>query len=302
MENHKEVVAVEELVDTLTLGEPRVDRDHAYVTGPNLYYPTERIYGGQLSAQAVMAAAATITDDKVPDSIHECFLTVGKLDETTLYDVKTLRDGRSFSTRQITATQSESTLFTALASFQKQGQTGVEFHDHMMQDLPDPESLTSAQQLMSPYAAKAAFAKYYAEQSPFDLRHIGSTVMLTPDEASHKADSGKQMVWARLLHPVDVSQTMHRALLAFECDQLMMEPDLRRAGYSTATPGIFYASIDHAMWWYGDIDMNEWHLFVQDAPVAGHGRALGTAKVYTKSGELVAAMTQDAMMRVPEAK
>ena len=97
-----------------------------------------------------------------------------------------------------------------------------------------------------------------------------------------------------------VPQVMHRAMLALGCDQVMMEPVLRRAGLSISTPGISYASIDHSMWWYRDIDINQWHLYVQDTPTAAHGRGLGQAKVYTQDGELVACMAQEAMFRVPK--
>ncbi|WEV65369.1 acyl-CoA thioesterase domain-containing protein [Bifidobacterium sp. ESL0764] len=268
----------------------------------NLYYPTERIYGGQMTAQAMIAAADTTDESKVVNSIHATFIKVGKLDEETRYEVESLRDGRSFSTRRVDARQGEQLLFTATVSLQKAGQSGVEFSDAMPSDLPDPETLTSAKDLMEPYADKSGFAKYYASQSPFDIRHIGSTVMLAPDKESANADSGKQMVWMRMASPVTASRNVHRALLALECDQVMMEPDLRRAGLSISTPGIFYASIDHSMWFYDDIDMNEWHLYVQDAPVAGHGRALGIAKVYSVDGRMLAAMTQEATIRVPEKK
>jgi acyl-CoA thioesterase II len=303
MAQTKQQQTVDELINALTLtGAPQQGRSG--FDGANLYYPTERIYGGQLSAQAIMAGAKTVDEGKVPNSIHESFIKVGSLDKSTHYTVDPLRDGRSFSTRRIDAVQDGELLFTATASFQKAGQTGVTFHDRMPENLPSPETLTSAQELMEPYAAHTRFAEYYAHESPFDIRHIGSTVMLKPDQDSLAADSGSQMVWMRLVAPIDasqpVSQTLHRALLAFECDQVMMEPDLRRAGLSSTTPGIFYASIDHSMWWYDDIDMNEWHLYVQDAPVAGHGRALGTARVYRSDGCLVAAMTQEATIRVPE--
>ena len=189
---------------------------------------------------------------------------------------------------------------TAIASFQETDQEGVEFADPMPEDLPDPEMLTSAKELMQPFAEKSPFANYYAEKSPFDIRHVTPTVMLRADKDSAEHDSGKQMVWMKADGHVDVSQVMHRAMLALGCDQVMMEPVLRRAGLSISTPGISYASIDHSMWWYRDIDINEWHLYVQDTPIAAHGRGLGIAKVYAQSGELVAAIAQEAMVRVPQ--
>ncbi|WEV67927.1 thioesterase family protein [Bifidobacterium sp. ESL0769] len=295
--------AAQQAVEALKLkaGEERDGRT-IFHDATNLYYPTERIYGGQMTAQAIIAAANTADDNKVANSIHATFIKVGKLDEETRYEVESLRDGRSFSTRRVDAKQGKQLLFTATVSLQKAGQSGVEFNDDMPKNLPNPETLTSAKDLMEPYADKSGFAKYYSSQSPFDIRHIGSTVMLQPDKESADKDSGKQMVWMRMASPVTASQNVYRALLALECDQVMMEPDLRRAGLSISTPGIFYASIDHSMWWYDNIDMNEWHLYVQDAPVAGHGRALGIAKVYSSDGRLLAAMTQEATIRVPEKK
>ncbi|WP_430384963.1 acyl-CoA thioesterase, partial [Bifidobacterium dentium] len=125
-------------------------------------------------------------------------------------------------------------------------------------------------------------------------------IMLGADTKSARRDSGKQMVWMRADGEVDVPQVMHRAMLAMGCDQVMLEPVLRRAGLSIATPGISFASIDHSMWWYRDIDINQWHLYVQDTPTAAHGRGLGQAKVYTQDGTLVACMAQEAMIRVPQ--
>lgn len=298
------VTPLERLVKVLTLGGPSDYRGHAYLNGESLYFPTGRVYGGQVIAQSLMAAAATVPEGRLPHSIHGYFIAPGDIHQDLLFDVERLRDGRSFSARRVNVTQAEGAILTAIASFQEAGQKGVEFADSMPADVPGPEGLTSAKQLMAPFAGKSPFANYYAERSPFDIRHVTPTVMLRPDRASAEADSGRQMVWMRADVPeggsLEVSQTMHRAMLAMECDQVMMEPVLRRAGLSIATPGISYASIDHSMWWYRDVDISEWHLYVQDTPTAAHGRGLGMAKVYSQDGELVAAMAQEAMIRVPE--
>ncbi|NMN02568.1 acyl-CoA thioesterase [Bifidobacterium panos] len=293
--------ALEHIVKVLGLGTPSEYRDHTYINGESLYYPTGRVYGGQVIAQSLMAAAKTVGTSRLPHSIHGYFITAGDIRQDLLFDVETLRDGRSFSARRVNVTQAEGPILTAIASFQEEGQAGVEFADPMPADVPAPETLTNAKQLMEPYADKSAFAKFYSEKSPFDIRHITPTVMLAPDSAAAEADSGKQMVWMRADGHADVSQTMHRALLALGCDQIMMEPVLRRAGLSISTPGISYASIDHSMWWYRDVDINQWHLYVQDTPTAAHGRGLGVAKVYSLGGELVASIAQEAMIRVPQA-
>ena len=215
--------------------------------------------------------------------------------------METLRDGRSFSARRVNVTQSQGSILTAIASFQEPGQPGVEYSDAMPENVPEPETLTSAKELMKPYAKQSPFADYYAKQSPFDIRHVGSPSIFGATGKGSEEAGTQQMVWMKTDGTVDVPQITHRALLALGCDQIMMEPILRRAGLSIATPGISFASLDHSMWWYRDIDMNQWHLYVQDTPTAAHGRGLSCAKVYSRSGELVAAIAQEAMIRVPKA-
>lgn len=293
---------LDHLVKVLRLGEPSAYRGHAYINGESLYFPTGRVYGGQVIAQSLVAASKTVDPARLPNSIHGYFISAGDIRQDLLFDVETLRDGRSFSARRVNVTQSQGPILTAIASFQQSGQTGVEFADPMPDDVPDPETLTSAKELMTPYADMSPFAKFYAKKSPFDIRHVTPTIMLGADRESAKHDSGAQMVWMKADGTVDVPQVMHRAMLALGCDQVMMEPVLRRAGLSIATPGISYASLDHSMWWYRDVDINQWHLYVQDTPTAAHGRGLGVAKVYSQDGELVAAIAQEAMIRVPQPK
>ncbi|BDR52614.1 acyl-CoA thioesterase II [Bombiscardovia nodaiensis] len=278
------------------------DESKLALVGQNLPFPTGRIYGGQIMAQAVMAAAASVPKGRTPNSVHGYYLRTGLLDEQVHFDVANLRDGRSYSTRMVDVWQPERAILKALVSFQEAGQEGVEYADSMPGALPEPQSLKSAKDLMAPFADKSAFAAYYARQSPFDIRHITPTIMLGPDKEAQAKDSGRQLVWVRADGPTQgASQTLQRALLALACDQLMMEPALRRTGLSVTTPGISYASIDHAMWWYQDIDMSSWVLFEQNTTVAAHGRALCSAKVYSTEGALLAAMSQEAMIRVPQA-
>lgn len=295
-----EVTPLQRLTKVLKLGTPSTYRDHTYVNGESLYFPTGRVYGGQVIAQSLIAASKTVDPSRLPNSIHGYFISAGDIHQDLLFDVENLRDGRSFSARRVNVTQAQGSILTAIASFQEHGQEGVEFADPMPEDVPDPETLTSAKEIMEPYAEQSSYAKYYAQKSPFDIRHVTQTIMLGADTKSARRDSGKQMVWMRADGEVDVPQVMHRAMLAMGCDQVMLEPVLRRAGLSIATPGISFASIDHSMWWYRDIDINQWHLYVQDTPTAAHGRGLDQAKVYTQDGTLVACMAQEAMIRVPQ--
>ena len=223
------VTPLDHLVKVLKLGEPSAYRNHTYINGESMYFPTGRVYGGQVIAQSVIAASKTVGPSRLPHSVHGYFIAAGDIRQDLLFDVENLRDGRSFSARRVNVAQAEGSILTAIASFQETGQEGVEFADPMPENLPDPETLTSAKELMQPFAEKSPFANYYAEKSPFDIRHVTPTVMLRADKDSAEHDSGKQMVWMKADGHVDVPQVMHRAMLALGCDQVMMEPVLRRA-------------------------------------------------------------------------
>lgn len=209
-----ETTAMERLLKVLGLGDPSEDRGHTYIQGEALYFPTGRVYGGQVIAQSVVAASKTVSPTRLPHSIHGYFIKAGDIHQDLLFDVESLRDGRSFSARRVNVTQSDGAILTAIASFQEHGQHGVEFSDPMPEDVPAPETLTSARELMQPFADQSPFARYYAEKSPFDIRHVTRTVMLGADKKSAANDSGKQMVWMRAAGQVEAPQIMHRAMLA----------------------------------------------------------------------------------------
>ena len=191
------VTPLDHLVKVLKLGEPSAYRNHTYINGESMYFPTGRVYGGQVIAQSVIAASKTVGPSRLPHSVHGYFIAAGDIRQDLLFDVENLRDGRSFSARRVNVTQAEGSILTAIASFQETGQEGVEFADPMPANLPDPETLTSAKELMQPFAEKSPFANYYAEKSPFDIRHVTPTVMLRADKDSAEHDSGKQMVWMK---------------------------------------------------------------------------------------------------------
>ena len=189
-----DMTPLQRLTKVLQLGTPSNYRNHTYINGESLYFPTGRVYGGQVIAQSLMAAAKTVPPSRLPNSIHGYFISAGDIHQDLLFDVENLRDGRSFSARRVNVTQAQGSILTAIASFQEHDQEGIEFADPMPEDVPDPDSLTSAKQLMEPFAEKSPFAKYYAEKSPFDIRHVTRTIMLGADKRSADEDSGKQMV------------------------------------------------------------------------------------------------------------
>lgn len=265
--------------------------------GTSLPQINGRVYGGQVLAQSVLAAAATVPDDgdgeRQVHSIHGYFLRPGNLDLPITFLVERLRDGRSFSSRRTHALQEGKPILSFISSFQEE-QPGRD-HAETAPAAPDPDTLTSAVTLFN--AVDHPVAKFMSSVAAFDIRHVGENVYFGP--AAERTDS--QMLWMRTRTPLPsgVTQLQHRALLAYACDQVLLEPVLRRHGLSWRTKGLSVASLDHGMWWHRDVSVDEWLLFVQHSPSAQGGRGLGIAKIFDRSGAHVATVSQEGMIRVP---
>jgi len=261
--------------------------------GGSLPQPNGRVFGGQVLAQSLLAAGRTMAEHRLPHSMHGYFLRPGSLDEPITFAVERLRDGRSFSARRTHALQGGAPILSMIASFQQE-QDGVDFADEMPADVPDPEHVTSALDVLG--GIDHPVAKFWTQEAAFDVRHVGGSIYLGPAPDS----DGRQMAWFRSRGPVPDDQLLHRALLAYACDQVMLEPILRRAGQSWVSRGMSIASLDHAMWWHRDVHVDDWLLFVQSSPSAQGGRGLGAARVFTREGTLVASIAQEGMVRLPQ--
>lgn len=280
---------------------PRGEED--VLRGDSVPGPANRAYGGQVLAQAIIAADRTVPDGRQIHSLHGYFLREGRVEEPIDFAVERLRDGRSFSARRTHAIQFGKPILSMIASFQED-QPGYEHAMPMPHDVPPPEEVgSSLDELANLPGGVDARAQFWAD-SAFELRHVGGSLYLRPDTAV--ADGGTppatQLVWMRARRPLGIkSQAMHRALLAFACDQLMLEPAMRAAGKSwqDVAVSVPMASLDHGMWWHRDVWVDEWMLFVQTSPTAQGGRALGTAQVYRQDGALVASVGQEGMIRLP---
>lgn len=254
-----------------------------------------RVYGGQVLAQAVLACGLTVDGDRAPHSMHAYFLREGALDKPIDFAVERLRDGRSFSARRTHAIQDNQPILSLTTSFQED-QPGYDYQRPVPAGVPEPEDVRSSFEELGPINHPAA--RWWSHDSAFELAHVGGSLYLGPDAAR----PDRQMVWMRARHRIESdSQLLHRALLAYACDQIMLEPVLRGAGKSwlDVGHGVPMASLDHAMWWHRDARVDDWLLFVEEAPTAQGGRALGFARVYTRDGVLVASIAQEGMVRLP---
>ncbi|HEY0118109.1 MAG TPA: acyl-CoA thioesterase II [Cellulomonas sp.] len=260
-------------------------------TGDSLQVPTGRVFGGQVLAQSLLAAGRTVDPARLPHSLHGYFLRAGDVTAPIEYDIERIRDGRSFSARRAHARQADGPILSMIASFQEE-QPGIDFAESAPRGVPDPEDIPSAQEHLA--AVDHPVARFWTE-SAFDLRHVGGAVYLRPDDER----TGRQLLWMRTRGAVPHDQLLHRALLAYACDQVMLEPILRHAGLSWSSRGLSIASLDHAMWWHRDVQVDDWLLFVQNSPSGQGGRGLGAARVFDRGGRLVASIAQEGMVRVP---
>ncbi|GCE76515.1 acyl-CoA thioesterase [Cellulomonas biazotea] len=262
--------------------------------GRSLPQPNGRVFGGQVLAQALLAAGRTVEDGRLPHSLHGYFLRAGVVTEPITFAVERLRDGRSFTARHTHALQGGEPILSMIASFQVE-QDGVDYADPVPDGIPGPDDVPSALDLLG--RIDHPVAKFWSQESAFDVRHVGGSIYL--DRAAEV--TGQQQVWFRSRGALPDDQLLHRALLAYACDQVMLEPVLRRAGRSWATRGMSIASLDHAMWWHRDVRVDDWLLYVQTSPSAQGGRGLGAARVFTRDGALVASIAQEGMVRFPDA-
>ncbi|MFS0867340.1 acyl-CoA thioesterase [Microbacterium sp. 179-B 1A2 NHS] len=260
-------------------------------TGISQAMPLGRVFGGQVLAQAIVAAERTVEEGREAHSMHGYFLRPGDSTRGMTISVDRIHDGRSFSTRRTQAFQDGVPIFSMIASFETHAD-GLEHHTRMPADVPSPESLPSQTGLEGLHP----MSKRHFDRSPVEMRHVGSPLYATV-EGPHVAE---QAVWMRTRGAVPDDPRLHRAALAYMSDLTIQESVLRAHGVAWGTPGLKVASLDHAMWWHRPARVDEWLLYVQESPSARGGRGLATGRIFTRDGVLVASVAQEIMVRVPE--
>ncbi len=283
-----------ELLTTLDLSDASGARTREDIfIGPSQWMPHGRVFGGQVLAQSLVAATRTVDPARPSHSLHGYFLRPGDINLPITFSVDRLRDGRSFSTRRVQAYQNGEPIFSMIASFQDVD-PGLDHQDPMPLDVPNPETLPSAAEIMgdNPHPV----AQYWSKARPFDMRHVESPIYFEV-EGERVA---KQAVWLKALGPMPDDMELHRAALAYMSDYTILEAIYRRHGVAWSYPGLKTASLDHAMWFHRHGRVDEWLLYVQESPSAQNGRGLSTGKIFTRDGKLLATIAQEGMVRVPQ--
>ncbi|MFK3679231.1 acyl-CoA thioesterase [Microbacterium sp. NPDC090218] len=286
------IQTVERLLEVLDLDATQARTTEDIFTGSSHPMPSGRIYGGQVLAQALLAAERTLPEDRAVHSMHGYFLRPGDAGKGITIAVDRIHDGRSFSTRRTQAYQNGVPIFSMIASFQD-GDPGVEHAEPMPEGIPAPEDLAPDEDRVQ--GLPEGTTRMLSERAA-DIRHVDSPLYL-PSSDERVA---RQAVWMRLRAPLPDDQRLHRAALAYLSDMTIQESILRAHGVYWALPGLKVASLDHAMWWHRPARVDEWLLYVQESPNARGGRGLATGRIYTRDGVLVASVAQEIMIRVPE--
>ena len=251
-----------------------------------------RVFGGQVIAQALMAAVGSTDGDRVPHSLHAYFMRPGDEDIPIIYRVNRDHDGGSFSTRRVVAFQKGEPILNMAASFQRPEQ-GLE-HQVEMPDVEPPEDLPTEDSVRASVADQIpeAFRSFFTRPRPFDIRHA------TPwHPIEDKPQEPRRLIWLKAAAPVSGGPEMHRAMLAWVSDMHLLGTASRPHGLSWLQPRVQAASLDHALWFHSDMKVDEWLLYATESPWAGHGRGFNRGMIFTRDGRLVASVAQEGLMR-----
>jgi len=256
--------------------------------------PVQRVFGGQVLAQALTAAARTVAPARLCHSLHAYFLRPGDPKVPILYQVDRSRDGASFTSRRVVAIQQGAQIFTLAASFQKD-EPGFE-HQAQMPVVPDPDSLEDDREvaLRQPDLSPAARA-WISRERPFETRSVLGRGPSGPS-GDRPARAALDHIWLRTRESLPDDPRLQRALLAFVSDMSLLDTALLPHGKSIFS-NVKVASLDHAMWFHRPFRADEWLLYAQDSPSASGARGFNRRAIYTKDGVLVASVAQEGLIR-----
>ncbi|MFD2182574.1 acyl-CoA thioesterase II [Rhodoplanes azumiensis] len=254
----------------------------------------QRVFGGQVIGQALVAACRTVAEiaERPPHSLHAYFLLAGDPKVPIIYEVERLRDGKSYTTRRVTAIQHGRPIYSAMVSFHRP-EEGFE-HQFAMPDVAGPENLPSELELkerilpLMPDPVRG----YYERERPIELRPVEFERYL-----GKAHPEGRFHVWIRTTGRLPDEPAIHRCVLAYASDMLLLDASMIPHGRTLFEKDIMAASLDHAMWFHRPFRADEWLLYCQDSPNAHGARGLGRGLIFARDGTLVASVAQEGVVR-----
>jgi acyl-CoA thioesterase-2 len=285
--DHMGQAAVDGLVRLLDLEQIEVN----IFRGARAKSKWQRVFGGQVAGQALVAAGRTVEPDRRVHSLHSYFIRPGDPMVPIVYQVDRVRDGRSFSTRRVVAVQHGETIFTLSASFQLL-QDGID-HQTVAPDAPGPEELPTLEERYRDVPGAAAF--FRAGPRPIDLRYVDDPPWQQRDKGPRE---GLSRVWMRANGRLPDDPMLHACVLTFASDMTLLDSVLARHAIAPGLDDISMASLDHAVWFERPFRADEWLLYATQSPSASGGRGLASGRFLTRDGVQVASVVQEGMIRL----
>jgi acyl-CoA thioesterase II len=249
----------------------------------------QRVFGGQVAGQALVAAARTVADDRQVHSLHGYFLRPGDPAVPILYEVDRIRDGRSFTTRRVVGIQHGRAIFNLQASFHVQ-ESGLD-HQLSMPDVADPESLPDFKSRLERY--RDMLGDWYERPRPIDTRYVEGD----PIGRRHRTPQPRQRVWMRADGELPDDPVLHACVVTYASDMTLLDTTLLPHGVGWADDSVQMASLDHAMWFHRPFRADEWLLYDQITPSTFGSRGLASGSIFTRDGRLVVSVMQEGLIR-----
>lgn len=280
--------ALDELISILDLEEIEVN----VFRGRSPQEDRQRIFGGQVAGQALVAACRT-TEDRIVHSLHAYFLRPGDPKIPILYEVDRIRDGKSFTTRRVVAIQHGRAIFHLQASFQIP-EDGLE-HQRAMPDAPRPDELESGKggrnKIIDDLPEEVR--KWWLRPRPIEIRPVNPVHPMRPQKRPPR-----QQVWIRADGRLSDDPLLHQCVLTYASDMTLLDTATLPHAVSWWDPRFQMASLDHAMWFHRPFRADEWLLYDQDSPSASGARGLTSGHLYTEDGRLVVSVVQEGLIRM----
>jgi acyl-CoA thioesterase II len=274
--------AMDELTKTLTLEPIEVNLFRGFSPPEE----RQRIFGGQVVAQALLAAYKTV-NGPICHSLQSYFIRPGDPSIPVLYQVERSRDGKSFATRRVIAIQKGEQIFNMACSFQAP-EDGYEHQSEMPESASPDAALKDVEAMI---ARQPPEATRWMNESPIEMRSIDPVDVTAP-----VAKPPHQMVWLRARKDMGGDGALNQALLAYASDYSLLGTAMRPHGVSWQS-GVQTASLDHILWFHRPTNFSRWHLYVQESPSASGARGFNRGAIYREDGVLVASAAQEGLIR-----
>jgi acyl-CoA thioesterase-2 len=255
-----------------------------------------RVFGGQVLAQALVAAGRTL-EGRSAHSLHGYFMLPGDLEVPIVYLVDRIRDGRSFTTRRVVAIQHGEAIFNMAASFHTP-EDGIE-HQDKMPAVPEPESLPREVDLIRAMEDRIPPARreVYTRDRPVEMRPADPVDPLSPEQREPF-----KSIWLRAAGALGDDPLLHQSLLAYASDHSLLSTALLPHGISLFQPNLQAATLDHALWFHRPFRADEWLLYSTDSPSASGARGFTRGTIFTREGSLVASVAQEGLLRLKDGR